>query len=47
MPICKAACLLLDTFDWAGSNTTLDVIACYLPIVNERGLTVSIPYSLL
>ncbi|MHC5769415.1 MAG: hypothetical protein ACYTXI_28135 [Nostoc sp.] len=25
--------IYLDTFDWAGGNTTLDAIACHLPIV--------------
>ncbi|MEH2264844.1 O-linked N-acetylglucosamine transferase, SPINDLY family protein [Nostoc sp.] len=29
--------IYLDTFDWAGGNTTLDAIACHLPIVTCPG----------
>lgn len=29
--------IYLDTFDWAGGNTTLDAIACHLPIITCPG----------
>ncbi|MDZ8052822.1 MAG: glycosyl transferase family 1 [Aulosira sp. ZfuVER01] len=29
--------IYLDTLDWAGGNTTLDAIACHLPIVTCQG----------
>ncbi|MEH2295976.1 hypothetical protein [Nostoc sp.] len=29
--------IYLDTFEWAGGNTTLDAIACHLPIVTCCG----------